>query len=129
MIKFREYLKENTITVNDRKIRLTLPFGNDLHLVKLHTNELDRLFSKNKDFYIGAGGTENAIKGRYDKFGDFIQNSPTLEIPQIEVTSDGKINFGNGRHRYAWLRDHGIQEMPVAMTTKSMQNSKRLGLL
>ena len=35
-----------------------------------------------------------------------------LYVPTASLV-DGKVEFTDGRHRFAWLRDHGLTALPV----------------
>lgn len=62
--------------------------------------------------YVGVGGTGAAIKGRYEKLGQWFALGQLVEIPSV-VLDGGEISFTDGRHRFAWFRDHGVTIMPV----------------
>ena len=49
---------------------------------------------------------------RYKKFGAWLNRGEAVEIPWVGL-EDGEICFTNGRHRFAWLRDHGLQSIPI----------------
>jgi hypothetical protein len=58
--------------------------------------------------YIAPGGV-GGVENRYEKFGIWLMSSFTPVEPvtiSIDQDSDG-IVFTDGRHRFAWLRDHG----------------------
>lgn len=59
----------------------------------------------------GAGG----IDDRYQRFGEFAARDEPIEQPRAYIDAADRIAFSNGRHRWAWLRDHGIAEIPVSV--------------
>lgn len=70
-------------------------------------------WKRNRAQYIGPGGSGPAIGDRYEKFGAWLdRGEAAVEIPWVGL-DQGEIAFTNGRHRYAWLRDHGVKSMPV----------------
>ncbi len=72
------------------------------------------------DSYIGRGGTGDAIAGRYEKFGNWvIGKDRVIEMPTICI-DNGILEFTDGRHRFAWLRDHGVKHIPVAVDPDSL---------
>lgn len=85
---------------------------------------LDRLWRESDPFhpggnYIGPGGL-GQTHGRYDRFGKFYQEHLARGVPLVapileleERGGDLVLWVYNGRHRMAWLRDHGIPRMPV----------------
>jgi len=92
-------------------------------------NKLDELWSRTNQ-YVGKGGESKELisKERYDKFGDFLQKGIPVHAPNISVSSKG-VTFGDGRHRTAFLRDIGLDVIPVAMDSKSAKEAMKKGLL
>lgn len=96
----------------------------DYHLVFVG-DKFDQQFSKNEDFYVGPNGT-GGIGNRYARFGDWLDGANFVTVPDVSITSAGTINFDNGRHRYAWMRDHGAVRVPVAMDGDSLERAREL---
>jgi hypothetical protein len=145
MKTFKNYIDEShQIKLNGKSVNITLPYrSKEDKLVIINTAKFDTAFKKDKDFYIGKGGA-GSIKGRYKGFelfalggkeelvpGVSIDHSPTnsIEASEVDVDKDGNVSFTNGRHRYAWMRDHGIKDIYVAMNKQSIENAKRHGLI
>jgi uracil-DNA glycosylase len=63
--------------------------------------------------YIGRHGTGAAIAGRYEKAGKRFEGGDSMCLPVIGVDETGEIAFSDGRHRFAWLRDHAATALPV----------------
>ena len=42
-------------------------------------------------------------------------------MPTIGLCDDGEVGFTDGRHRFAWLRDRGLESMPVAVSKESLE--------
>ena len=82
----------------------------------------------NPNQYIGAHG-QGSIKGRYERFGKWLltANEP-IEASTVGVDADGSVSF-LGRHRYCYLRDHGVKTIKVAMGPTSIKNAKTYGLI
>ena len=74
---------------------------------------LDASWKKHTSTYIGPGGTGPAIGDRYSRFGIYLQSCKAVWIPLVGLECDGEIGFTDGRHRFAWLRDHGVTSMPI----------------
>lgn len=74
--------------------------------------KFDASWIKNQAQYIGAGGSGAAIGERYKKFGMWIERGEAIRIPWVGF-KHGEIAFIDGRHRYAWLRDHGVKSIPI----------------
>ena len=98
-------------------------------MVYIDVNKFDPLFSKETDFYIGKGGSGNSIGNRYDRFKEFLEEGIPIEVSQVSINEDMQIGFGNGRHRYAVLRDMGFDRIPVSMSDESIERAKELGVL
>lgn len=80
--------------------------------------------------YIGPNGAGNVIKNRYQAFGDWLsKTSEPVFASTVGVDEDGTVSFYNGRHRYAWLRDHGYNVIPMAMDPYSIKNAKKYGII
>jgi hypothetical protein len=81
-------------------------------LIAVDPEKFDRAWQKDKDCYVGPGGTEHAIAGRYARFQQWLKNNPDTPINAAEVFWDPATNsprFFNGRHRFAVLRDLGMK--------------------
>ena len=71
--------------------------------------------------YIGFGGTGRAIAGRYERIGIMLRSTPDMWMPAICLDSNGSPNFTDGRHRFAWIRDHKVQTLPVAVPPEQLE--------
>jgi len=92
----------------------------DYVLVNVDTAKLDAEWkaSDPPGFYVGPGGTENAIHGRYERFQKWLKDNPgtPIEAPLIsynDYDDRGGVSFTNGRHRFAVLRDMGYPRVSV----------------
>jgi hypothetical protein len=86
----------------------------DETIVWVDVAKIEAAWSSDPDFYVGPKGSHNAIGQRYDRFGEWLKNGRIVEMPFISFDSDRKRPFFiNGRHRFAWIRDHGAQAIPV----------------
>lgn len=70
--------------------------------------------------YVGRGGL-NGIEGRYEQFGRWLtKHFPgPIWMPEIAI-DDGEVDFSDGRHRFAWLRDRGVKSLPIAINPSQM---------
>jgi len=107
-------------------------------MVKINVKIFDKVWRGDKDYYIGKGGTLNSIGDRYENFLKIL-NMPkekrdrwltdskdgNVIAPSVSVYDDGSVSFGNGRHRFAVLRDLHIKQIPVTMMKDSIQNAKK----
>ena len=123
---------EPTITVNDRNIPVTLhPVeerqGHKIEFV--NTNKFENAFKKDETGYIGPLGTENAIKNRYKGVEEFLKTAPSMRASEAYVKPNGSVVFGDGRHRFAYLRDQGLDKIPISMDKESIKNAKKYGYI
>lgn len=81
--------------------------------VMIDVAKLEASFAKDANFYVGPQG-EGGIKGRYERFAKWMEGGQVVEMPEVCMNGD-EISFINGRHRFAWMRDHGVKMMPVAV--------------
>lgn len=100
-------------------------------LVKINVPNFDAAWrtGSSKNQYIGhhgLGGTKN----RYEKFGQWLAtaNEP-IQASTVGVDEHGNVSFYNGRHRYCYLRDHGVKTILVAMDPHSVRHAKRFNLI
>ena len=120
---------EDVIQVNGRDVPVTMHrLEKENQLVEVNTNVFDKAFSKSTWQYVGEGG-EGGIEGRYKKFAEFIKDAKSIEAPNVSVDKDGAIVFGDGRHRYAYLRDSGVKNIPLSMDAESVKNAEKFGYI
>lgn len=82
--------------------------------VMIDVAKLDASFANDPEFYVGQGGA-GGIKGRYERFGHWLEGGQAVGMPEVCLTDKGEVSFMNGRHRFAWMRDNGVSTMPVAV--------------
>jgi hypothetical protein len=113
--------------------------GPKFSLVKVNVKKFDRAWKRESDYYIGKGGLGASIGDRYQRFLHILgmpeeerrmwlqgeTTSGNVAASLVNVNADGRIDFTNGRHRFAVLRDLGAKKIPVSMTQDSIQNAKK----
>jgi len=121
----------SAITIGDRTIPVTInriDKKSGGQLVNVNPSAFDEAFSKTGWQYVGEKGKEG-ISGRYEKFENYLKDAKSIEASNVSVNKDGGIVFGDGRHRYAVLRDMGLDELPIVMDKESIKNAKKFGYL
>lgn len=93
-------------------------------IVWIDITKLDRSFQQDTGFYVGPGG-EGGIDDRYDRFGEWLAQGIPVKMPEVGLNWRGEIGFGNGRHRYAWMRDHGAKALPVTVPAEEADDIRR----
>lgn len=121
---------ESSVTLGGREISVTLNktdarLGD--RLVNVNVAPFEANFKGSTGFYVGEGGTGASIGNRYQQFGEFQKTAPSIEAPQVAVDAKGNVMFGNGRHRYAFMRDSGLTQIPMAMSKESLANAVKFG--
>lgn len=97
-------------------------------LVNVDPAAFDAAFKKDPSMYVGPKG-EGGIKGRYEGFVEWLKKGLPVEASEVTVNPNGSVAFTNGRHRYAYFRDSGRTEIPMAMDAASIENARKNGLL
>lgn len=80
-------------------------------VVWISVEALDAEWQTSED-YIGVGGAGSPHVGRYKRFGEFFAIADFITMPTV-CLDDSALSFTNGRHRFAWLRDHRLRTMPI----------------
>ena len=113
-----------------RSFKPAIPEGQGYATVLADVEKLNASLAKDADMYVGPGGAGgtmerrpildadnrvtgwNEPKNRYDLFGDFDKTGAPIEMPRLAM-NQGEATVGNGRHRFAYLRDQGETQLPV----------------
>lgn len=86
------------------------PFGKEgTTVVDLDLAKLEAMWSKKKDYYVGAKGSCVGDPKRWQAIKDVVDAGRSLEMPVL-FTANGKASsfqFVDGRHRTAVARDIG----------------------
>lgn len=89
---------------------------------------VEAVFSLNRGHYVGMGGIGAGQSGRYENVGSFIQSGKVVWMPELSLDDDGVLWFTDGRHRFAWVRDHGASALPVGTDPdRAVELAARLG--
>lgn len=71
--------------------------------------------------YVGPNGADG-IGRRYAAFGEWLaEGNGPVEMPEVALTVWGYVGFGNGRHRFSWMRDHGVTALPVLIPVEDAE--------
>ena len=88
---------------------------------------MEPAWQANKEMYVGKGGA-GGIGGRYDRFGAWMAGrKEPVEMPRVGLgyNDPSMVGFGNGRHRWAWLRDNGETAIPVVVDKEQAEEFKK----
>jgi SPP1 gp7 family putative phage head morphogenesis protein len=100
----------------------------NLRLYLVDVARFDKAFAKDPSFYVGLDG-EGGIGKRYANVAEYINTNKAMEASTVYVRPDGYVGFINGRHRYAYLRDVGVTQIPVALDEEAAANAAKAGYL
>ena len=121
--------REGVVEVGGRPVRVVLPSraGKRWRIVQLKVQPFDQAYSRTGGFYLDAAGN-NRVGTRYERAGEFLKTAESMAASEVYVHKDGSVDFLDGRHRYAYLRDTGLASFPVAMDAESARNAAALGM-
>ena len=111
--------------------RRTLEWTNRVsqdQVVWIDVSKFDRDWRQDPYAYVGPGGQfgiVNALGNRYDQFGRWFDRGLPIEMPEVGIADRGGVYFKNGRHRFAWMRDHGVHALPVAVSPEDVAELTR----
>lgn len=107
-------------TMTHRNIKWTPQWYYGGKVVWIDVNKLDQAWKRNS-LYIGSVRTKQYFnnKPKYYRFGSWISNyRGHVRMPHVHLCGNG-VSFADGRHRFAWMRDHGITTLPVTTEPSS----------
>ncbi len=99
-------------------------FGDDV-IVWLNTMKINASWSKDRDAYFDRPDHPNVIGQRIPRFGDWLKKGDAIRAPEICLTDAGEVFFTNGRHRFFWMKSHGVKRMPFAVPSNQVEEFKR----
>lgn len=101
-------------------------------LCDVDVSKLDKELKKNKSMYVGFEGY-NGSRDKYNSFVEYLKTNQSIHTPKIylERENNGEISthISDGRHRFAVLRDRGIEKMPVVIDKNSIELAREVGLI
>lgn len=98
--------------------------SDDYETIWVDVAKLDASWKHDNGLYVGQSGA-GGINGRYARFGQWLSQGEPVETPDVSLGYNGEITFGNGRHRFAWFRDHGVKSLPVTVPDEQADEIKK----
>lgn len=95
-------------------------------IVWLDVAKVEASIRKDVDRYVGVDGAGAGQPSRYHFVGRLIRTGHPVYMPDLCLDENDEIIFSDGRHRFAWARDHGARAIPV---TVSIEMAHRLEAL
>lgn len=75
--------------------------------------------------WVSPGGAKGAQGNRYPRAGEWIEAGNKIHMCVAWIEGD-EAGFTDGRHRFAWLRDHGLRAMPMQVSPADADTFRRL---
>ena len=119
-----ESVKERIIIDPDDKKR-------GFELVEVDRYAFDMNYEDYGAKYIGRGDNITQPE-RMARFEEYLKTGKKIHAPNVHITDKGghpRIIFGDGRHRYAYMRDMRMKGIPLAMNEESIKVARKYGLL
>lgn len=85
-------------------------------MVWVNPRALDQAWQLDTGYYLPPEGTLGAseIKGRRAGFRRFLETGEAIQAPRVSLNREtGAVEFEDGRHRFAVLRDEGVTAIPI----------------
>lgn len=79
--------------------------------------KLDASWRNDGRYYLGYGHGASAEC--------WVRKYPRLRMPHVGLDDAGTVTFTDGRHRFAWMRDHGARALPVSCDRESATAIKK----
>ena len=86
-------------------------------VVWIDVAKLEAAISMDPSLYVGRSGAGAGQKSRYDNVGKRILSGGPVWMPHLAFEG-GRVSFTDGRHRFAWVRDHGASAIPVSVSSE-----------
>jgi len=127
-IKFSKYTTKELFSEEGIRKRLKVPNDNYPrprylpNLVNVNTERFDSAF-KNSEIYLPEEDMQEN-PSQYDSFREYLKSAEDINAPEVCVTEQNGepvIDFQDGRHRYAYMRNRGFKTIPVAMDAESLK--------
>lgn len=87
--------------------------------------KLDQAWSRDQIGYIPKGGGGPEIEGRMSDFRKFMATGKPIEASRVGIDASGKVQFGDGRHRFRVLKDAGIKKMAVTIDKEDLELARK----
>lgn len=105
-----------------------LPKMPDEAVVQVDPRKIDAAWQRDSGVYVGPGGSGGSPE-KYARAREFLTTADQFEAPSLRMNEGGTPVFDDGRHRFAVMRDAGMDRVPVAIDPYSTELAKRFGLL
>jgi hypothetical protein len=88
-------------------------------VVWLDVAKFDELWRGDFNYIERDPSAQKGLHNRYHAVGNWIMTGRDVHMPHASgdeyFASNGVVTFGDGTHRFSWVRDHGARAIPVVM--------------
>lgn len=101
------------------------------NLVEFDTDVLNELFKQDGVSYIEPYG-KNGIGTRYRGVGEYLKTGRNIDATRVcfgETAGNLTAVIEDGRHRFAYMRDLGMERIPISIDKNSYEVAKKYGLI
>lgn len=133
-IDFHKQTFSDAMDLDNIKNRIQLSghdAGYGFSLIDVDTEILDNLLKEDGASYIEPNG-RNGISNRYQCVGKYLQTGENIDATKVYLQEcDGKLTatIGDGRHRFAYMRDIGMESIPISVDKNSYNLAVKYGLI
>jgi predicted double-glycine peptidase len=90
-------------------------------MVQVDPARLDVAFAKDADYYLPPGvAAPSERPGGRAGVEDFLRTGKPLQAPRASLDANGALSFIDGRHRFAVLRDAGVDQVGVMVPVEQV---------
>jgi hypothetical protein len=93
-------------------------------VVWIDVARLDEAWRGDGSYYVAFGG-QGGSEERVARAGERFMAGLETWMPEVCLEADGTVTFADGRHRFAWCRDHGVAAMQVAVCRECEDEVRR----
>ena len=101
-------------------------------LVEVNTSKLDEELRKHHDVYVGKNAASGS-SARYERFKNYLKTNQEIRSTVIylkrELNGEISTHIYDGNHRFAVMRDMGMETIPVTINKDSLELAKEIGLV
>lgn len=97
-------------------------------LVLIDADMLEKLWAESgEEFVVGKGPNyKNQISNRIATFKKYYNEHDEIRVGDAVLQRNGKLGFGDGRHRARVMIELGFEQIPVSMDSESIANLERV---
>ena len=132
-INFVKQSKKDSLNPDNIYNRLILSENNPSDtLISLDTKKVDELFKKDEGFYISKNAESGAISRRYEDVKKFLETGKEIHASKVYLREENDelfLYFQDGRHRYAVMRDMGMDKIKFSLDEDSLKLAYKYGLV